>query len=124
MINNKGDVPITILVLGTFVICSLALLSFFVSNAKIGQSFVGIDLMEKMDSKSNEYDFYTLKGVLEDQIQGVLAEEGFYIVENVKAPFFEINESETNFKFAWGLDPGDWSEEKLLFSCKYYLPKA
>lgn len=45
--NNRGDIPITILVIGIFVVCTLAIGSFFYSNYQINKSFTGIDLMEK-----------------------------------------------------------------------------
>ena len=45
--NTKGDVPVTILVIGVFVVCTLAVFSFIHSNLVINRSFVGIDIMEK-----------------------------------------------------------------------------
>ena len=72
MVKGKhGDIPITILVLGTFAVCSLALLSFYATNVSVGKSFVGIDLMEKMDSKINEYNFYKSKGLLDKEIKEI-----------------------------------------------------
>lgn len=48
MINNKkGDVPVTILVIGIFVICGIALGSFVYSSYLLNKSFQGIDLVEK-----------------------------------------------------------------------------
>lgn len=46
--NNKhGDVPITILVLGIFVVCALAILTFIHSDIQTKTSFSGIQIMEK-----------------------------------------------------------------------------
>ena len=47
MKNKKGDIPITVLVIGVFVVCTLAILSFFHSTSLIRNSFVGIDVLEK-----------------------------------------------------------------------------
>jgi hypothetical protein len=64
MINNKffqnrrGDIPITILVIGVLMVCSLALFSFFSSTVKIRNSFVGIGLIEAMNSQIEENYFY------------------------------------------------------------------
>lgn len=110
--NKRGDIPVTILVLGTFAICALALLSFYASSVSIGKSFVGIDLMEKMDSKINEYNFYKSKGFSDERIEEIFSvEENFYFEED----YFEINKtSKKSF----------WSDEEFLFSSRYFLPKS
>ena len=58
--NKKGDIPVTILVIGVFIVCTLALLSFFVSMNVIKKSFVGISLVEKANSQieKNNLDNY------------------------------------------------------------------
>jgi len=56
--NRKADIPVTILVIGVFAVCSLALLTFFISAIKTRESFVGIDLMEKINSQIEENSFY------------------------------------------------------------------
>jgi hypothetical protein len=48
--NKRADITVTILVIGVFMVCTIALISFFQTNVKIGNSFVGLDLMEKMNS--------------------------------------------------------------------------
>ena len=47
--NKKADIPITILVIGVVLVCSIALISFFSSTIKARNSFVGINLMQQMD---------------------------------------------------------------------------
>lgn len=61
MKNNRGDIPITILVIGVFVVCTLALLSFFVSAISLRNSFVGIDIIGEVNraiekGQSNNFD--------------------------------------------------------------------
>lgn len=109
MINKKGDVPITVLVLGVFVICSLALLSFYASSFNVGKSFEGVDLTEKMNSKINEYNFYKSQGLSDDQIKEILIEEDF----EFEGGFFEIETVDE----AWL-----WGEDEFLFSINYSLP--
>jgi hypothetical protein len=46
-LNKKGDLPLTVLVLGVFVVCTLAIISFFYSSYLLHKSFVGISIMEK-----------------------------------------------------------------------------
>jgi hypothetical protein len=45
--NKKGDIPVTVLVLGIFVVCVLAILSFVHSDIQIKNNFSGIKVMEK-----------------------------------------------------------------------------
>lgn len=115
--DKKGDIPIGILVLGTFLVCAMALLSFYISDIKTGKTFVAVDLMEKMEVKISEYSFYRENGFSYDKIKTIfLAEEDFAFDED----FFLIEKKTSVFKFAWSTNSDDWSKEKLLFSCKYY----
>ena len=111
--NKKGDVPTAILVLGTFAVCALALISFYVSDILVENTFFGPDLIEKMNSKVNEYNFYSSKNLNSNDIREILLlNEDFYINEEGK--YFEINRSDEAFWF--------WEDEKFLFSVKYYVP--
>ncbi len=49
--SRSADIPITILVIGVLLICSIAIVSFFMSTIKARNSFVGINLMEQMDAQ-------------------------------------------------------------------------
>lgn len=51
MKSRKGDIPITILVIGVFAVCTLAMLSFFAASISSRNSFVGVDIIE--DSNKN-----------------------------------------------------------------------
>src|SRR3989344_655614 len=111
--NRKGDVPTAILVLGTFVVCALALVSFFASSILVETTFFGPDLVEKMNSQVNEYNFYSSKNLNSEEIREILLlEENFYINEEEK--YFEINKSDEAFWY--------WKDDKFLFSVKYYVP--
>jgi len=46
MLNRRGDVPVTILVIGVVAICGLAIFSFIDSANDIQKSFVGPGLIE------------------------------------------------------------------------------
>ena len=46
-INKKGDLPLTVLVIGVFAVCTLAIISFIYSSFLLHKSFVGTDIMEK-----------------------------------------------------------------------------
>lgn len=44
--NKRGDIPITILVIGVFIVCSLAIASFLYSSYLIGVSFEDVGTMQ------------------------------------------------------------------------------
>jgi hypothetical protein len=49
MTNKRGDITITILVIGVIVICGLAVYSFFSSMVQTRNSFIGIGIVDKMN---------------------------------------------------------------------------
>ena len=53
--NRRGDVPVTILVLGVFVVCTLALVSFINSDRNSEKSFIGIKVMEEANINIEKY---------------------------------------------------------------------
>ena len=116
MKNKKADIPVSILVLGVFVICSLALLSFYSSSFKLRDSFVGLNLMEEMNTNIAEYSFYKSQGFQDGQIKSFLENPHFYFQEKS----FVINETQTNLQFAWSLKKDDWIKKKLSFSVEYF----
>jgi hypothetical protein len=56
--NRRGDIPITILVVGVVLVCAIALISFLSSSIKVRNSFVGIGLVEQLDAQIEENSFY------------------------------------------------------------------
>jgi hypothetical protein len=49
--SKRGDIPVTILVIGVFVVCTAALISFYGASLRIEDSFEGVSLVEKMNIK-------------------------------------------------------------------------
>jgi hypothetical protein len=49
--NKRGDIPTTILVIGIIAVLGYAIFSFVHSTSHIRDSFVGIGLMEKLNSQ-------------------------------------------------------------------------
>lgn len=45
--DKRGDLPVSVLVIGVFGVCILALLSFVYSSSQIQKSFAGIEIIEK-----------------------------------------------------------------------------
>lgn len=49
--NKKGDIPTTILVIGVFVVCTLAIASFFYSGFLLNKKFEWVSKMEKANAE-------------------------------------------------------------------------
>ena len=60
--SKKGDVSITILVVGVVAVCVLAILSFFVSNLK-SQDFVGPEVFGNISASVESFYFYVNSGL-------------------------------------------------------------
>ena len=73
--NKRGDLPVTILVIGVILVSAMALFSFLTSSFSSGQSFTGISLMEELNAKIDAYYFYRNFGVDEDKINKALGIE-------------------------------------------------
>lgn len=110
MKNKRGDIPVTILVIGVVAVCILAILSFLSSSFNFSHSFAGISEIEEMNSKIDEYYFYKNIGLSDEEIQEILEikEGAIYIRENSTKIY-----PESLF---------DWKKEKFLFSVKYLIP--
>ena len=61
MKNKKGDVPITILVIGVVAICGLALFGFFHSTAQFKDSFQGVEKIQeaRIQIENNSLETYS-----------------------------------------------------------------
>lgn len=55
--NKRGDIPITILVIGVFVVCTLAILSFFASSISLRNSFAGVDIVKGLNEDMERAEF-------------------------------------------------------------------
>ncbi len=82
--NKRGDIPIMILVLGVFVICILAIMSFVFSAAKSEDSVLGYIAVEMANSLREQYHFYENVGYGTAEIEDVLGVskdgDGYYNV--------------------------------------------
>ena len=89
--NKRGDLPVTILVIGVLVVCTLALISFLHSSSKVGKLFQGIDIMEEANAQIEAGNLNTI-----------------YLEEKVN-------------KFSPGFEDEDfsWTKEKIIFSVEY-----
>jgi hypothetical protein len=98
--SKKGDVPITILVIGVFAVCSIAILTFFISDFKISNNFVGLEFMDKINTKNEEYLFYSQNGdvdKLEEYFNWTEEEEIRYFEEEIYKEGFFGKKKELSF---------------------------
>lgn len=45
--NKRGDITVTLLVLGVLAVCAFALITFFISSANLSKDFKGVGFIEK-----------------------------------------------------------------------------
>ncbi len=62
--NRKGDIPITILVMGVVAICALAIYSFYFSTRSVGNDFRVLDVLEEASILQEKFSFYEKNTVL------------------------------------------------------------
>ena len=91
--GKKGDVSTTILVIGIFFVCVLALANFYYSNVSFKNSFSGIVLLEKVNSFSNEIEFYKNPDI--QQKPG----EIMNLFDGIKEGNFEFGATKENEKY-------------------------
>ena len=89
--NKKADLPVTILVIGIFSICVLALIIFLNSSHYVGKYFTGINLIEEAK---------------------VRIEEG-------NLNHFYLDERKNKFDIEIGEEGISLFEEKIIFSIEY-----
>jgi flagellar basal body-associated protein FliL len=61
--NKRADVAITILVIGVFAICALAIISFILFNQQVQNNFVTTDTIENLSSNLETFYFYVNIGL-------------------------------------------------------------
>jgi hypothetical protein len=96
MKNNRGDIPITILVIGVFAICAFAIISFVFSSISLRNSFVGIDIVENVNNKIEFKEFNN---------------------EDVNYFYYEINKTKVSLDYV-----KRGFKDEILFSVEYVKP--
>lgn len=113
--NRKGNIPITLLVIGIFVVCSLAIVTFFISSSKVNSSFTGVSIMRELDSQINQYKFLINEGISKDKAKSFFPVRQNSFGEDVL--FFEIKDT----RWSWDVANG-FRTEYVAFSVEYVLP--
>ena len=121
--NKRGDISITLLVLGVFAVCTLTLFSFYISGIDGKETALKIGIVEKINSLSEEIKFYKNpeigknpeqimeifdKGIIDGNINFIGIKDGdtYKINAEYSKRDFEL--------FGFGI-----GERKILFSVEY-----
>ena len=67
--NKRADISIIILVLGVVAVCSLAIFSFYSSKISVENDFVGLGIIEKINSFAEEVKFYKNSEINENSLE-------------------------------------------------------
>ncbi|MEX0920820.1 MAG: hypothetical protein WDZ62_00995 [Candidatus Pacearchaeota archaeon] len=73
--NKRGDIPITILVIGVLAVCGLALLSFYLSDKKVSENFLNQGILEKAIVLEEKIQVYDELGFSKEEIDGLVSIE-------------------------------------------------
>lgn len=71
MKNKRGEIPITILVLGIVLVCILAIASFYVSSSTFNKNF-DIQIVKEAKLAGEKADFYSNLGFTQEEIDSLL----------------------------------------------------
>jgi len=69
--NKRGDIPITILVIGILAICILAIFSFYSSSKSVKDDFSSISAIEKVLITKEKISLYEDFGFTQEQIKEI-----------------------------------------------------
>ena len=95
--NKRGDIPITILVLGVLFICIIAIISFYISDSNIKGNFNSISLIEKASVIKEKISFYRNLGFSEDEIS-----EMFGIKSDALGKYFILKNTGISVRYNLG----------------------
>lgn len=95
--NKKGDIPVTILVIGILAICLLAILSFYISDRNTKNTLNSADLPELVTITKEKMSVYGNLGMNSEEIErminlGLSSEEREKLIsDGSHIPFIEID---------------------------------
>lgn len=66
-VNKRGDISITLLVIGVFAVCTLAIVSFLLQNQISQGGFADIETMERLFSQAEDFYFHVNSGLTAEE---------------------------------------------------------
>ena len=91
--NKRGDIPVTILVLGVVAVCILAIISFFFSTAKVKSGF-DIDPVREATLIKDNVILYQNLGYSNEEINGILN-----ITETSSERYYSLSRGKISVKY-------------------------
>ena len=70
--NKRGDIPVMLLVIGVVGICTLAIISFYISDKNVRGGFEALELIEEIGLESEKIMFYERVGLSQEEINEIL----------------------------------------------------
>ena len=110
--KSRGNIPIVLLVIGVFAVCSLALLTFLIADFRTNNSFVGVGMMFQLQEDLDEYAF-----LVQQNVSSSFLEQRYNLTEINGQKSFYREELMGGALFKKGASKGD-----LLFSVQYPVP--
>lgn len=101
--TKRANINITILVVGVFLLCALALVSFILFKAKVINIVSGVVLVEKLDSQVEDY-----------LVHKDLSKVDTNVNDQGKTVFYQEIKGYSGFWL--------WKKEKISFSVEYPVP--
>ncbi len=92
--NRKADIPVTILVIGVLAICTLAILSFFLSDRIVKNDFVVLEAVEEAKIMKEKISFYANAGFSEEEIKNIIE-----IKEDAQGKFIQIKQTDLKIRY-------------------------
>ncbi|MBU1252291.1 MAG: hypothetical protein KJ905_01670 [Nanoarchaeota archaeon] len=69
--NKRGDIPITILVIGILAICTLTIFSFYTSSSKVKSGFDSVGIVNRAVIEMQKISLYSELGFSETEIESI-----------------------------------------------------
>ena len=95
MKNKKADIPITILVIGVLAICTLAILSFFLSDRIVKNKFVVLDAVEEAKIMKEKISFYNNTGMSQEEIGKIIGIKE----DNIQGKFIQVKQNDITIRY-------------------------
>ncbi|MCL5730014.1 MAG: hypothetical protein M1165_00390 [Candidatus Pacearchaeota archaeon] len=67
LVNKRGDISITILVIGVFAVCALAIFSFLIYRQQAAGNFANVDIITNLSKSLSDFYFYVDTGMSASQ---------------------------------------------------------
>ena len=109
--NKRGDIPTVVLVIGVFAVSTLALITFYLADFRTSNSFVGLQVMQKLNAQVEEYTFYLNNGGTQSSLNDKFSIKQ---IDGKNYFYFEVPYSKSLF--------GGGNSKVPLFSVRYPVP--